>query len=225
MLLALAMFLPAVRGAVLDRRDPHEGLALLDGVCGVASAVASALRSLLDEAAKKAQDRIDEIREQLQVVHKKYEAAVAPLREELAELEDAVARITGKPAPTSAPRAAPRARATATSPGRGRRTPSGTAPRGANREAILTFVTQRPGATPTEIADATDISKAVAYTTLAKMVEAGQIDKQEPTGGSATRRPEPLVSLPARPLRGPQQRERDGDGEDQAQPPRCVEQP
>jgi len=57
------------------------------------------------------------------------------------------------------------------------------APRGANREAILSLVGERPGVTATEIADVTKISRAVTYNTLAKLVERNQLEKTELPGG------------------------------------------
>ena len=57
------------------------------------------------------------------------------------------------------------------------------APRGANREAILRVVGDRPGVSATEIADVTKISRAVTYNTLAKLVEQGQLAKTELPGG------------------------------------------
>ena len=57
------------------------------------------------------------------------------------------------------------------------------APRGANREAILSVVGERPGATAAEIADVTKISRAVTYNTLAKLIEQGKLEKTELPGG------------------------------------------
>ena len=57
------------------------------------------------------------------------------------------------------------------------------APRGANREAILNVVGERPGVTATEIADVTKISRAVTYNTLTKLVAQGQLTKTELPGG------------------------------------------
>jgi len=57
------------------------------------------------------------------------------------------------------------------------------APRGANREAILSVVGDRPGTTAAEIADVTKISRAVTYNTLAKLVEQGKLEKTELPGG------------------------------------------
>jgi predicted HTH transcriptional regulator len=57
------------------------------------------------------------------------------------------------------------------------------APRGANRDAILGVVAERPGTTAAEIADVTKISRAVTYNTLAKLIEQGQLEKTELPGG------------------------------------------
>ncbi len=62
------------------------------------------------------------------------------------------------------------------------------APRGANREAILSTVSERPGVSAAEIADVTKISRAVTYNTLAKLVQQGLIVKTElPSGQSGYR--------------------------------------
>jgi sugar-specific transcriptional regulator TrmB len=57
------------------------------------------------------------------------------------------------------------------------------APRGANREAILSVVSERPGTTAAEISDVTKISRAVTYNTLAKLIEQGKLAKTELPGG------------------------------------------
>ena len=57
------------------------------------------------------------------------------------------------------------------------------APRGANREAIVSVVGERPGTTAAEISDVTKISRAVTYNTLAKLVEQGRLEKTELPGG------------------------------------------
>jgi hypothetical protein len=57
------------------------------------------------------------------------------------------------------------------------------APRGANREAVLTAVAERPGVTAATIADVTKISRAVTYNTLAKLIQQGMIEKTELPGG------------------------------------------
>jgi hypothetical protein len=63
------------------------------------------------------------------------------------------------------------------------------APRGANREAILSLVGERPGVSAGEISDVTKISKAVTYNTLAKLVEQGKLAKTELPGGQTGYKP------------------------------------
>ena len=63
------------------------------------------------------------------------------------------------------------------------------APRGANREAILSVVGDRPGTTAAEISDVTKISRAVTYNTLAKLVEQGKLAKTELPGGQTGYKP------------------------------------
>jgi hypothetical protein len=63
------------------------------------------------------------------------------------------------------------------------------APRGANREAILSVVGERPGVSAAEISDVTKISRAVTYNTLAKLVEQGRLAKTELPGGQTGYKP------------------------------------
>jgi hypothetical protein len=63
------------------------------------------------------------------------------------------------------------------------------APRGANREAILGVVAERPGVSAAEISDVTKISRAVTYNTLAKLIEQGRLEKTELPGGQTGYKP------------------------------------
>jgi cell division septum initiation protein DivIVA len=69
------------------------------------------------------------------------------------------------------------------------RTSKPRAPRGANREAIVRVVGERPGVSAAEIADVTKISRAVTYNTLAKLIEQGKIAKTELPGGQTGYKP------------------------------------
>src|SRR4051794_31464625 len=72
------------------------------------------------------------------------------------------------------------------------------APRGANREAILSLVGERPGVSAAEISDVTKISRAVTYNTLAKLVSQGRIDKTDLPGGQTGYKPAaPVAETPA----------------------------
>jgi sugar-specific transcriptional regulator TrmB len=109
--------------------------------------------------------RLEEIDRQL--------AEVQPLMREQEQIRAALARppFAGNSRPVSAP--------TRPSSRKSRRR----APRGQNREAILSVVSSRPGVSATEIAEVTKISRAVTYNTLAKLVSRGEVAKTELPGG------------------------------------------
>ena len=104
-------------------------------------------------------------------------AGVEPLMREREEIQAVLARP-----PFSAP-SRPATRGTSARKSRTR------APRGANREAILSVVGERPGVTASEISDVTKISRAVTYNTLAKLVEQGRLEKTELPGGQTGYKP------------------------------------
>jgi len=106
-----------------------------------------------------------------------------PLIEEKERLEAVLAALTNGSA--TAP-AAPRARATTTrasagrapyAAGKGRR-----APRGANREAILAVVRERPGVSAAEVAEITRIAKPTVHTTISQLKRKGILEP-EGSGG------------------------------------------
>ena len=118
--------------------------------------------------------------ERLKVVEREL-ASVQPLVRERERLEAALSmapfatsvRPAAKAAPARKPRAGTRA------------------PRGANREAILKLVGERPGVSAAEIADVTKISRAVTYNTLSKLVLQGLLAKSELPGGQTGYQPAP----------------------------------
>jgi sugar-specific transcriptional regulator TrmB len=123
-----------------------------------------------------------DLQERLDVIEREL-SAYEPL---LREREQIAAALTRPPFATE------RARPTATrrpSPAPSPRKPRTRAPRGANREAILGLVGERPGVSAGEISDVTKISRAVTYNTLAKLVEQGQIEKTELPGGQTGYKP------------------------------------
>ncbi|HEU4721521.1 MAG TPA: helix-turn-helix domain-containing protein [Gemmatimonadaceae bacterium] len=105
-----------------------------------------------------------------------------PLIEEKERLEAVLAALTNGSA--TAP-AAPRPRATTPraagrapyAAGKGRR-----APRGANREAILTVVRERPGVSAAEVAEITRIAKPTVHTTISQLKRKGILEP-EGSGG------------------------------------------
>ncbi len=106
-----------------------------------------------------------------------------PLIEEKERLEAVLAALTNGSASTTP--SAPRPRATATrsvarapyAAGRGRR-----APRGANRDAILTVVRERPGVSAAEVAEITRIAKPTVHTTISQLKRKGILEP-EGSGG------------------------------------------
>lgn len=105
-----------------------------------------------------------------------------PLIEEKERLEAVLAALKNGSVATSS---APRPRATTTRPagrapyaaGKGRR-----APRGANREAILTVVRERPGVSAAEVAEITKIAKPTVHTTISQLKRKGILEP-EGSGG------------------------------------------
>jgi hypothetical protein len=101
-------------------------------------------------------DRIHaEIRERLE--------ASRAAAQEYERLEAALAAM-GAPAPRRA--AAPRA------------------PRGANREAVLRALEERPGASASELATSSGVARTALYGVLNRLIEAGQVAKEELPGGA-----------------------------------------
>jgi CRP-like cAMP-binding protein len=110
-------------------------------------------------------DRIlAEIRERKQAAQAAYE--------ESRQLERALAALDpGSQASPKASRSAPKPAA-------------GRARRGANREAILAAVGERPGATAREIADLTGIARNTVASTLTRLAADGVLERSElPAGG------------------------------------------
>lgn len=112
-----------------------------------------------------------------------------PLIEEKDQLEAVLAALSGDYVPanggatSNAPR--PRARAAASAGrapyagGKSRR-----APRGANREAILKLVGERPGISAAEVAEITNIAKPTVHTTISQLKRKGIL---EPEGANGVR--------------------------------------
>lgn len=108
-----------------------------------------------------------------------------PLIEEKDQLEAVLAALNGEVVPRAAA-SAPRARARASSSerapyagGKSRR-----APRGANREAILKLVGERPGISAAEVAEITNIAKPTVHTTISQLKRKGIL---EPEGANGVR--------------------------------------
>jgi hypothetical protein len=120
-------------------------------------------------------DVIADLRRQMQDRLKEIDGELKGVDALLRERDQIEAALAQPPFATGRANATPR-RAPA-------RNPRPRAPRGANREAVLNAVSDRPGVTAATIADVTKISKAVTYNTLAKLVEQGKLEKTELPGG------------------------------------------
>jgi DNA-binding transcriptional ArsR family regulator len=111
-----------------------------------------------------------------------------PLIEEKDQLEAVLAALSGDYTPNGAAAvvaapARPRARAAAPSGrapyagGKARR-----APRGANREAILKLVGERPGISAAEVAEITNIAKPTVHTTISQLKRKGILEPEGANG-------------------------------------------
>lgn len=115
------------------------------------------------------EDLITRTKRELQERIASLEAAV----DELPRLKRALSALDGEPAPARRA-AAPRARDGRSS---GRRRP-----RGANRDAILTVIRERPGVSVGEVANVVakeGVKKNVVYTTVNKLTKDGLISKRD----------------------------------------------
>lgn len=104
-------------------------------------------------------------------------AELRPLIEEKEQLESVLAALKnghggGAPARSAGHSPASPGRAQYAA-GKGRR-----APRGANREAILNVVRERPGITASEVADITQIAKPTVHTTISQLKRKGILEPE-----------------------------------------------
>src|SRR4051794_28130359 len=118
------------------------------------------VKQLLDEASAKLRHEAESLRSTIAERESALERELAPLRSQLGQLDDAIARIGGRP--------------TATKPPQGAR-----APRGHNKRLILEALRGSQGITPIEIAAQTGIAKPTTYATLAQLAKDGEIQKNK----------------------------------------------
>jgi DNA-binding transcriptional ArsR family regulator len=116
-----------------------------------------------------------EIRDRKELAQSAYEES-RRLERALAALDSDLGR-----APDSARAGRRRARKPAQRPARARR--------GANREAILAVVRDRPGVSAGEIAQATGIARSTLSPTLSRLVAAGTVERTELPSGRVGFRP------------------------------------
>jgi predicted HTH transcriptional regulator len=120
------------------------------------------VQQLLQEATSKLRTEADKLRATIAERENAHRQELEPLRGQLTELDEAIARVEGKPP----------------------RTPTGIrARRGQNKDAILSAVRKKSGMTAAEISDITGISRATVHATLAKLAKDGQITKKQTSRG------------------------------------------
>jgi hypothetical protein len=74
--------------------------------------------------------------------------------------------------------------AAAPKPARRRRSAQPRAPRGANREAVLRALEERPGASASELAAASGVDRTALYPLLNRLAERGEVTKEQLPGGA-----------------------------------------
>ncbi|MDO8189123.1 winged helix-turn-helix domain-containing protein [Conexibacter sp. JD483] len=110
-----------------------------------------------------------------------------PLIEEKEQLEAVLAALSGDySAPAANGGAAGRARVRTSATPTGRAPYAGgktrRAPRGANREAILKLVGERPGISAAEVAEITNIAKPTVHTTISQLKRKGILEPEGANG-------------------------------------------
>ena len=104
-----------------------------------------------------------------------------------------------------------RSRAARSASRRSRRSTGSRAPRGANREAVLRVLGERPGVSASELAGASGVDRSVLYGLLGRLVQRGEVTKEALPDGSHGYSL-PRQGAPPAPARGPQA-EAEAEGE------------
>ncbi len=128
----------------------------------------------IEQVARDIQTRAEQVRVALAERERAYRRETQEMRDELARLDAALRAIAGEP---QGPK-----RQTPASPASSPR-----AKRGENRLKILRVVDERPGVGAAEVAQSTGIARPVVYSTLAKLAQAGEIEKVDVNGSAGYR--------------------------------------
>ncbi|MDP9376430.1 MAG: hypothetical protein M3P40_02450 [Actinomycetota bacterium] len=129
------------------------------------------IENVFADALKTLDERLTAVTEELDQQREQYRKAVQPLEDELGQLQDARARLTGE---------RPKGRASGSDGGSG----GSRRPRGQVREAIFAAVSDRPGSSAAEIATVVGGSKASITSSLQKYAADGALVKEKrPEGG------------------------------------------
>jgi hypothetical protein len=146
------------------------------------------LPDLLDRVRAEIRERLDASREAVEE-YRRLEAALAAL-DQSAESRPAVRGGDARTARASS----------------GRRRSGGArkrAPRGANREAVLRVVGERPGITTAEIAVASGVEKRTLYSLLSTLTKQAQLERQQLPGRQTGYRVRETGAAPSAPFEHP----------------------
>ncbi len=132
------------------------------------------MATTIKQVARDIQTRAEQVRAALTEREEAHHRETQEMRNELARLDAALRAIAGG----------------SQGAGRGTNTSPASAPRakrGENRSKILSVVGERPGVGAAEVAQTTGIARPVVYTTLAKLTQAGDIEKLDVNGSPGYR--------------------------------------
>ncbi len=135
------------------------------------------MATTIEQVAQDIQARVEQIRAALAEREEANRRETQDMRDELARLEAALQAMSGE---SRTPQ-----RQSGTS-----RAPAQRAKRGENRKKILSVVGERPGTSAAEVAQSTGIAKPVVYSTLAKLTQAGDIERIDVNGSPGYRVPD-----------------------------------
>ena len=135
----------------------------------------SRAQDVVERAAKEIESEAKRIRAEIDKQRKDLEKRVKPLQNQLSDLEDALRRLVRRDGNK------PAAKKPASSAARKKPT-SGRAPRGANKQAILTALKEKPGASAADIATTTGIKTTVVSSSLTTLAKQGEVKRTKRNG-------------------------------------------
>ncbi|MEI2702179.1 MAG: helix-turn-helix domain-containing protein [Baekduia sp.] len=127
----------------------------------------SRAQDAVERAINEIESEAKRIRVEIEKQRKDLEKRVKPLQDQLTDLEDALQRLVRRDAHKPAPK---------------KRASSGRAPRGANKQAILTALKKQPGASASQIATATGIKTTVVSSSLTTLAKQGEVKRTKRNG-------------------------------------------
>jgi Winged helix-turn-helix DNA-binding len=155
------------------------------------------LEPLLPRLKREIEARLAELRPVVEEVAQLEAARRAMLDEREAERREAARREAARAVRVRRPSPAPRPRAQEAPATPAPRPGGGRAPRGANRDAILALVEERPGVSVAEIAAVTKIPKPTVATTVSKLKREGVLADEMGGVKLASRKPLTLAEVAA----------------------------